>query len=583
MIFYDRKPPQILVDLINESNPDLGIGLRQLENTRLTVPKPYPTNRNDGKVRVVKGFTGTGHQFWWAPEGVTSIDVLIVAGGGGGGDGGDTGGGGAGGLIFYPNMPIKDQDFYEVEVGAGGDPAQNGEPSRFDQLVAIGGGAGSPDFAINGNHGGSGGGAGGYSGNGGVALQPIRQGGAGRYGFGNPGGSNRGHGGLDGMGGGGAGAPGTDAININAAIKHGGDGLCKVGPNDGPYDTIYHFVNVFDDRYGQKLDGEIWFAGGGGGGGEQGTKEQNTGGKGGGGDGGHLDSGKSRYGYNGQHNTGGGGGGGDNHQGGHGGNGIVLIAYNNPLTNQEGYKYDSINTIIDVYPLPGQPVKGKATFYYRRLDVGNIFKNKIIYFDRWTPSNAATTQDICNWLNLEYGTEFVADDFPNQTFPSSETVRTLTVNSDSYAYIGFFQFVYDTGKRSLDQLLDSYTIDGVDWDLKHGGAEDNRPLMSFIGYGVDYSDLLYVINAISSGTTISAGGPIELLVERFNALFETELDASISHTEPNGLAGLRATRYTLPNTGIDEANSSMFNNALALSSTEASWFGGNIIFHYNPK
>jgi hypothetical protein len=55
---------------------------------------------------AVSAFTEVGEHTWIVPEGVNSVDVLVVAGGGGGGSnktaGTSTagGGGGAGGLIF---------------------------------------------------------------------------------------------------------------------------------------------------------------------------------------------------------------------------------------------------------------------------------------------------------------------------------------------------------------------------------------------------------------------------------------------------------------------------------------------------
>lgn len=584
MVFYDKKPSQILVDLINESNPNLGMGIRQLENTRLTTPKPYPTNRDQGNLRVIKAFTTTGDHQWWVPEGVENVDILVIAGGGAGGDSGDSGGGGAGGLIFYPNYPVRAESVYHLTVGNGGVNGEHGDNSHFDDLLAIGGGSGSPHTTDGGN-GGSGGGAGGSSGTGGVGIQSFRFGPSGVYGFGNQGGSNRNHVGGEGMGGGGAGEPAPSSLGIPVDVKLGGAGLCQVTPDMGPYEQTYRFIDVFGDKYGHKVDGDVWFSGGGGGGGERGTIDENTGGIGGGGDGGHTHSGRSRYGGNAMANTGGGGGGGDNYSGGNGGTGIVLIAYNNPLTNKEGYKYDHINTVIDVYPQLGQPVKGKATFYYRRLDVGNIFKNKIIRFGRWRENNTATIEDICGWLNEEYGTEFVPSDFPSDSYPASEEVRTLTVNSDSYAYIGKLRFIYNPGSRSLDQIFNSYDIDGVVWDLKHGGETDPRPLMTLTGYGVDYTDFSDLMSTMTSGQTLDAtpSGPVYLLIERFNNLHQTQLSLDIDHTEPNGLSGLVFTRHTLPNTTVDEANSDDFKNVVVITSKSDSWFGGRILFHYNPR
>lgn len=572
MAFYERKPSQLFIDLINESNPDFGIGLRQLENTRLTTPKPYPTVRNGSGARVIKAFTTIGEALWDTPEGVTNVDILIVAGGGGASissSNREGPAGGAGGLIFIPNLPVSGR--YNLKVGKGGVPGETGENSFFGPLRALGGGSGD-------KRGGSGGGS--QTDRGGMGSQPFQFGPSGEYGFGKPG-YNSHHG-----GGGGAGEGGDPAVWTflpGETEGKGGDGLCMVTPELGPYDRIYRFAEVFGTEHGEIIDGEAWFAGGGGSG--LNGRPRASGGKGGGGWGGYRYINRYTAATPGTANTGGGGGGiYYNYAPAAGGSGIILIAYNNPLTNQEGYKYDNINTLIDVYPKPGQDVRGKATFYYRRIDLGNFFKHTVVRFDRWQESNTITIEVICNWLNEEYGTEFVPEDFPAATYSPSAAIRTLTVVPESYAYIGSFQFIWNPGKRSLDQIFQSYEVNGLVWDLKHGGESDPRPLMTLTGYGADYSEYTDIIGSIGNGSTLNANTtPIGLLIERFNKLYGTELSLDLPHTEQNGLSGLIVTRVSLPNTTVDEANSERFRSVIAISSKEDSWFGGRILFHYNLR
>ena len=293
----------------------------------------YKSFINCGENYQTEGYAGIDFAY---------VDVLVVAGGGGGArTSSDTGGGGAGGLIFRPNYNIGEDLMFNVVVGNGGSYNNNGENSVFNSLVAIGGGSGSTtaNNQTDGIAGGSGGGAGRNSGIGGDGLQPNQSGDSGLYGFGNRGGTNTGHIGTEGMGGGGAGEPGVDAIGILASIRHGGDGLYQVTPDDGPYDKIYNFKDMFGTQYGEIIDNEAWFAGGGGGGGERGTYTQNLGGRGGGGRGGHWNVEVSRNGYPGMVNTGGGGGGADNGTGGDGGSGIVIVRYPGPQKASGGIVY----------------------------------------------------------------------------------------------------------------------------------------------------------------------------------------------------------------------------------------------------
>ncbi|MEI7779870.1 MAG: glycine-rich domain-containing protein [Actinomycetes bacterium] len=73
-----------------------------------------------------RSITATGVSSWTVPAGVTSVDVLSVAGGGGGGGhtGGiyaySAGGGGGGGQVTYCRETVKAHDSLGVTLGAGG-------------------------------------------------------------------------------------------------------------------------------------------------------------------------------------------------------------------------------------------------------------------------------------------------------------------------------------------------------------------------------------------------------------------------------------------------------------------------------
>jgi hypothetical protein len=160
-------------------------------------------------------FTTVGSNTWTAPDGVTSIEYLIVGGGGGSGCGYDTGagGGGGGGMVRSGTTSVTSGTTYTVVVGDGGaggiftrnvppvSPTEtNGSPglnSSFDTIVSLGGSGGyasrlplgennssggtaavNPSTASEGGHGGgsagdgngSGGGGGGSVGNGGNGI-----------------------------------------------------------------------------------------------------------------------------------------------------------------------------------------------------------------------------------------------------------------------------------------------------------------------------------------------------------------------------------------------------------------------------
>jgi hypothetical protein len=276
---------------------------------------------------VSESFTTSGT--FSVPSGITSADVLVVAGGGGGGGHGGNGykggGAGAGGLIFMPEYPVTPGGTITVTVGDGGSGGSNNPTGQGSQtignpgndsvfgspgdpglgqggvLTAQGGGAGGGGScngqATGGSQGGSGGGAGSSQNNAAsqsTGTQPTQPGNSGAYGFGNGGGNANSPGPGWGAGGGGAGGAGQPASCTAQP------GVCSTGGAGKSY-TIADGTS------------SVTYAGGGTGGGRvpaSATDSQpGTANRGGGGNGGGSTPG---------------GGPGD---GGNGGKGIVIVRY----------------------------------------------------------------------------------------------------------------------------------------------------------------------------------------------------------------------------------------------------------------
>ena len=276
-----------------------------------------------------ESFTSSGT--FSVPSGLTSADVLVVAGGASGASGhssnnAGTGGGGAGGLIFMPGYPVTPGGTITVTVGCGGASrssqgfGNNGQDSAFGSpgdpglgqggvLTAKGGGAGT-DGSSGGRAGGSSGGSGYCSGGAQAATQPTQPGNSGAYGFGNPGGSGGGREGSPfyggGGGGGGAGAAGGNGVPGNYGSPYTG----AQGGNGKAY-TIGDGTT------------SVYYAGGGGGKGGGNSPGGSPGGQGGGTSG--VESGNSQ---NATGNRGGGSGGVScGSSSGTGGKGVVIVRY----------------------------------------------------------------------------------------------------------------------------------------------------------------------------------------------------------------------------------------------------------------
>lgn len=205
------------------------------------------------------------------------VDVLLVAGGGGG----SRGGGGAGAVLLFENYYVFSGS-NTATVGTGGSTGNPGGVSKFEELIAPGGGSGGA-YEFIGNSGPCGGGSG--AGDGSVGAGQVLPG------FGFRGGSGEANEPGTGRSGGGG---GMGAVGANGSS--GGNG----GAGTDEYSTWATATSTGDSGY---------FSGGGGG-------SSGSGGIGGGGN----------AGSNGDANTGGGGGG-STSSGGNGGSGLVIVRY----------------------------------------------------------------------------------------------------------------------------------------------------------------------------------------------------------------------------------------------------------------
>lgn len=154
----------------------------------------------------------------------TAMNIFMVGGGGGGGY--DGGGGGGGGGIINGTYTVP-AGVYNVQVGAGGSPRANGQPSFIQGfLTANGGGQGGDPNANAGQFGGSGGG-GSWNGRGGAGGGTPGQGNGGGGGYDS--GDNSAGGGGGGYGGGGGGANYRQGGNggPGGLFDPGGDGTAE--------------------------------------------------------------------------------------------------------------------------------------------------------------------------------------------------------------------------------------------------------------------------------------------------------------------------------------------------------------------
>ncbi len=391
----------------------------------------------------IHAFTAVGTVNFTATQAINAR-VLVVAGGGGGGF--DMGGGGGGGGVLYNASYAVPSGNTTVTVGGGGAgapaagtggqpaghqytiPANNGNPSVFGTMNAVGGGKGGSSYqgytpGIAGGNGGSGGGAGGYNDNAG-----FRYGGTGTVGQGNRGGNS--YSAYYSGGGGGAGGVGTDGNNR----ANGGPGLLN---------------DILGTAY-------YWGGGGGGAGYTIGGGDGGIGGGGGGAVG--VTTGGAGYnngspgtngctscwanvpGGNAGANTGGGGGAGAhynaNNKGGDGGSGIVVVRYPDVATGVWSTNNPGVATVSATGVVSGLSAGTASISYIMTNTAGCSTTVTQLVTVNSTPTisaSSATPPSICNSGSSNLNATSAGNIINWYTVASGGTPVTTTASGANYA------------------------------------------------------------------------------------------------------------------------------------------------------
>ena len=294
------------------------------------------TLASGGSVSLGDGTLGwNGSQYTWTPDHTGDVEYLVLGGGGGGGAD-NAGGGGGGGVrtsTIDGQMNLVASTGYTAIVGAGGaggcdnnsacgegyngDAGENGSSSTFNSVTALGGGGGAGGCSTSDALCSAGSGATGGGGSKETSSQNYSPGSGGSSSDGCTvvscaGGYASSSGGNGGGGGGAAGVGG----NADTSTGRGGNGGL------GYFSTI--------------TGASVEYGGGGGGGADNDDNIASGWGQGSGG-GSHAALGDAT---DAKSNSGGGGGAGtvsgSNYDGGAGGSGLVVIAYDNGLTIDSG-------------------------------------------------------------------------------------------------------------------------------------------------------------------------------------------------------------------------------------------------------
>lgn len=254
------------------------------------------------------------------------------------------------------------------------------------------------------------------------------------------------------------------------------------------------------------------------------------------------------------------------------------------VTSQPTDPKTHADTALEVYPVAETNYTGKTHVHYRRIDLGQLFSTHVVEITEWH-SSYIHSDDIVAHLNTHYGLVLQPGELGNYNHTPSLPWGLIrrSVSVDSICYQGTLTFRWLRGKRPLPEIIPSEVINARRWSPIDGASTTTRPLMSLVGYGHDWSGFSPSMDAFTTITLTDRLLWANQLIRRYNALYDTELNTAVNHTETNGLAGLTFSNHTLPDTVVPEANADRYTKALVITSRSDSWFSGRVIFHYAPR
>lgn len=235
------------------------------------------------------------------------------------------------------------------------------------------------------------------------------------------------------------------------------------------------------------------------------------------------------------------------------------------------------DTRVQVIPNKDSGYAGSFTVQYRRIDLAALLRNMRIEIDTYYSGSYLPKTLYIPALNDKFGLQLTQDDISTSQIAAGSTA--LGVVSACKAYKGSFNLIWTKGKQFLSEVVAAGPIAALFWPYNSEVVAD-KPQGEFMLYGVDFTADKATLAALSTGSALTTNSAFSALLNRINNLYDTNLSLG-DPTVKGGLLGLVATRFTLPNTSVPQANSDNYTTVIAIAAKADSWFTGRLLLHYN--
>jgi hypothetical protein len=260
-----------------------------------------------------------------------------------------------------------------------------------------------------------------------------------------------------------------------------------------------------------------------------------------------------------------------------------------------------VNTTITVSASRGMGYRGTKVLSYRRINIGNFFRNKTVIVNKYVASGQPSKfSDYLADFNAKYGLGWTAGDFTDALFSASSIdpmdnrkTAAVFVNTkpDSLGFIGAFTFYWKNAPQELKNVILKTEIPGRVYPannfvnmMTYGG--DNTATCYEPVVGTNYK----LIEYFAAGLLLAGPSRPDLIAEhtRFISLINAQYGTTFT-VEPGQPMSKDKNLYkavidmvALPSALYPTANSKDFQKLLVLKlQPEHTWGSGDLFFHHN--
>jgi hypothetical protein len=222
---------------------------------------------------------------------------------------------------------------------------------------------------------------------------------------------------------------------------------------------------------------------------------------------------------------------------------------------------------------------------YTRISLAYLYRSLPLTYSKYIDQLPAITPAIyLASVNKRYGLNLEASGMTLPTWQPNEggVAKALVALPTNLMYIDSVPLTWIATKKSVADQIPAQTagLTVLAAGVKPQASSDN--VVDFMTYAGDFSAFKDKLSTYAALTTIANDQDGKALIKYMGLVSGLPLNLAVAATTRNGMTGVRAIQYALPNAAVPEANSTDYNHVAVVTLPAAGgWFAGRFLLHFN--